>query len=279
MMAAFFTTSADYVYQKSLEVFDPYNSHTYWQNLSGKARSNDEVFFNVLSPAGFYALDRNREDPHWSYALTWDPVIEPSDSWKSRIEAAAQSHKRVWIVLYRGLAGSNGDLRGWMDSRWYPADAMWGEEEVFYGLYGMYQQPLQDVITTSTHWRMPDGFDLELRQAAIAPSMPAGSIVPVGLIWQANNVLKHDYKIFVHAFDENDALIAQHDAQPLNDLRPMTSLPVGKPVDDHHGLALPATFRGKLRIVLGLYEAQSGQRIAADNGKEEIDLGEVLITP
>jgi hypothetical protein len=278
MIAVFFNTSTDFVYQKTLEVFDPYNPHAYWQRLNGKTTASDLLFFNVLSPAGFYALDRSATDAQWSYALTWDPVIEPPEQWQQRIESAAQRHSRVWIILYRGLAGKNGDLRGWMDSHWYPASAEWGEEEVFYGLYGMHLEELHQVISAPIRWRS-EGFHIQLVQAELSPSVPTGAIIPVKLTWMAETALQHDYKVFVHAFDEQGALIAQHDAQPLNDLRPMSSLPAGEIVEDRHGLALPQSFRGKLRIVVGLYDPYTGDRIADENGLTAIELGLVAVTP
>ncbi|HEY3343048.1 MAG TPA: glycosyltransferase family 39 protein, partial [Anaerolineae bacterium] len=75
LIAVYFTASTSAVYQKTLEVFDPYNPHTYAQHIVSQAQPDDLVVFNVLSPAGFYALDRRVTDPAWSYALTWDPVI------------------------------------------------------------------------------------------------------------------------------------------------------------------------------------------------------------
>ncbi|MEO6062339.1 MAG: glycosyltransferase family 39 protein, partial [Thermoflexales bacterium] len=137
LLALYAPTSAILVPAKSLEVFDPYNPHTYAEHLATQGRSTDLAIFNVLSPAGFYALDRAPSMPAWSYALTWDPVIEPRALWEARITNSAKTHDRLWLVLYRGLAGKNGDLRGWMDSTFYPADSEWGEEEVFYGLYGV----------------------------------------------------------------------------------------------------------------------------------------------
>ncbi len=64
LIAVYFTTSTDFVYQKTLEVFDPYNPNTYRQHIAPLAQPNDRVFFNVLSPAGFYALDQQAGDPH-----------------------------------------------------------------------------------------------------------------------------------------------------------------------------------------------------------------------
>ncbi len=236
------------------------------------ADPSDAAVFNVLSPAGFYALDRDADDPAWSYALTWDPVIEPRERWEARITQLAQQHPRLWLVLYRGLAGKNGDLRGWFDSTFYPAAAEWGEEEVFYGLYGTQQAPLVASSAVPVRWD-----DLELSQAEMPASVAPGQVLPVALTWRANAPLTANHKIFVHAVDETGAVVAQHDAQPLNDLRPMTSLPAGEDILDHHGLALPEGFAGKLRIVAGIYDPETRARVKTDDGRDAVEIGQVVV--
>jgi len=271
LVGLYFSTSTGVVFDKTLEVFDAYDPHQYHRRITAQAQASDIAIFNVLSPAGFYALDRRANDPTWSYALTWDPVIEPRERWEARIVALAQQHPRLWLVLYRGLAGQNGPLRGWLDSHFYPASGDWGPEEVFIGLYGA-PQPMQAGGGAGTKWG-----DLELHQAQFAPELAAGAIVPVGLTWQANTPINVGYKIFVHAIASDGRVVAQHDAQPLNDLRPFFTLPVGEAVIDHHGLALPADFRGKLRLVMGLYDPNNGQRLRHSGGAEVVVLGEVEV--
>ncbi len=266
------STSAGLVYEKSLEVFDPYNPHTYHANLAAQGRPSDVAIFNVLSPAGFYALDRYPSSPAWSYALTWDPVIEPRARWEARIQALAREHPRFWLVLYRGLAGSNGDLRGWVDSNFYPALAQWGEEEVFYGLYGVAQGELATGDGAGSRWG-----DLELRQARLAVAVRPGDVVPVAFVWRALAPLPANLKIFVHAVDAHGVVVAQHDAQPLNDLRPMTTLPVGEHVSDRHGLALPEGFAGRLRILVGLYDPATGRRALTVSGQDAVTIGFVEV--
>lgn len=279
LVGVYFTTSTSFVYKKTLEVFEPYNPHIYSQHLSAQAHANDLVVFNVLSPAGFYMMDRKDTDPAWTYALTWDPVIEPRARWEVRIADAAKTHPRLWLVLYRGLAGRNGDLRGWLDTNFYPAQAMWGEEEVYYGLYGSNSLPMRTGTGNGTHWLGDGGFDLELRSVQLAATVPAGDIVPVALTWHAGATLNKNLKVFVHAFDESGNLIAQHDAQPLNDLRPMTSFPAGVDVDDHHGLELPQGFTGRLRIVVGLYDPATNNRSVSSSGMDAIEIGHVDVLP
>ena len=270
VLGVYAPTSASFVYQKSLEVFDPYNPHTYREHIAPQGRPSDVAFFNVLSPAGFYALDRLPSDPAWSYALSWDPVIEPRERWEARIESLAQQHPRFWLVLYRGLAGKNGDLRGWVDSTFFPAQATWGEEEVYYGLYGVARSELTSGEGAGSRWG-----DLELRRAQLAPAVRSGDVIPVALTWRALAPLQANHKVFVHAVADDGAVIAQHDAQPLNELRPMTTLPVGENVNDRHGLALPEGFAGQLSILVGVYDPATGDRVLTADGRDTVTVGVV----
>ncbi len=272
LFAVYWPTSTSFVYVKMLEVFDPYNPHTYRAHIAPLARPGDLVFFNVLSPAGFYALDRQAGDPRWSYALTWDPVIEPRGRWETRITQATQQHDRLWIVLYRGLAGQNGHLRGWMDSNFYPAHAQWGEEEVFYGLYGVARDELLPGNAAGARWG-----DVILEDARLPKAVSPGAVVPVALTWRAEAPIPRNYKVFVHAIRPDGGMAAQHDAQPLNDLRPMTIWPVGEAVRDHHGLALPADYRGPLQIVAGLYDPDTGERLRTTSGADAVTLATVVV--
>ena len=174
-----------------MAISDPYNPRTYAEHLAPQGRATDLAVFNVLSPAGFYSLDRTPSMPAWSYALTWDPVIEPRALWEARITDAAQTRDRLWLVLYRGLAGKNGDLRGWMDSTFYPAGSEWGEEEVFYGLYGVARRPLVEAGGAGARWG-----DFELRQAQMVTDVSPGSVIPVALTWRANAPIGTNAKIF-----------------------------------------------------------------------------------
>lgn len=268
LIVVYWQTSTDFVYRKSLEVFDPYNPHTYFDHIAPHAQPDDIAFFNVLSPAGFYALDRQPNSPRWSYALTWDPVKEPPQEWQNRILSYAQMHSRMWFVLYRGLAGKNGDLRGWLDSSFYPARAEWGEEEVFYGLYGFPSHALVDGSIAGANWGA-----IHLAEVQHSPQVQAGDIAAVRLDWQLSAKVPKNYKIFVHARSADGAVVAQHDAMPLNDLRPMTTLPLSERIRDNHGLDIPKNFTGHLTLILGLYDPDTGQRLLTDDGKEEIRVG------
>lgn len=272
LIGTFWPVATRFVYEKSLEVFDPYSTTAYRAMIAPRAQPNDRVIFNVLSPAGFYASQRRPGDPGWTYALTWDPVREPSADWQARVQQASRAHDRLWLVLYRGLArnSNNGDLRGWMDSMFYPAWSAWGEEEVYYGLYGVALEPLQPAKTAA--WG-----DIVLADARVAGTVRAGGVIPVALTWRLRAPVRRDYKVFVHITRLDGFAVGQHDAGPLNDLRPFTTLSADENVRDNHGVALSTDERGELRVVIGLYDPLTQQRLQSDSGADTIEIARVRI--
>jgi hypothetical protein len=270
LLSPFREVSLRAVYQKSLEVFDDYSATTYRDELRQRSRPGDLVFFNVLSPAGFFESQRVADDADWSYALTWDPVKEPRADYEARIGAAARQHDRLWIVLYRGLApqSNNGDLRGFMDSTYFPAYSRWGPEEVYYGLYGA---TAPNAPGATARWG-----NIALSASRIGGATP-GAIAPVRLTWRLSAPESRALKVFVHLTRADGFAVSQHDCAPLNDLRPFASLPLQEDVIDHHGLVIPPGEAGMLRIRVGLYDAATGQRVLTDDGADAVELGVIKV--
>jgi hypothetical protein len=92
----------------------------------------------------------------------------------------------------------------------------------------------------------------------------AGQRVPVVLYWLAVQPDGKDYTVFIHLVDETGNLLAQADGVPQNGRFPTTIWAPGEQVIDEHLLTLPPDLPvGTYQIRIGLYDAQSGQRIPA----------------
>ena len=72
--------------------------------------------------------------------------------------------------------------------------------------------------------------------------------------------------------NEAGQLVAQHDSQPAVGLRPTVDWQPDERIQDQHIIALPADLpAGRYRLIVGLYDAQTGQRVPAgmpDNALE-----------
>ena len=126
---------------------------------------------------------------------------------------------------------------------------------------------------------------LRLVQAALPASARRGDTLALHLTWH-REAAETDYSRFVHVLDAEGNKIAQADgtiADALGAL-PISSWPVGQPVDDVVALALPPDLApGTYSVVSGLYDWQTGTRLAATGSSATPDgavlLGTVNVEP
>jgi len=84
----------------------------------------------------------------------------------------------------------------------------------------------------------------------------------ITLYWQVLERTDHDYTVFVHLVDEKGDLLAQRDAPPLGGGYPTHYWAPGEFIRDVHTMPIAASGREKTRrIILGLYDPQTGDRL------------------
>jgi len=267
-------TLTHYVYEKSYEVsglFDPQADYRY---LKDRTSPDDIVFFNVLSLAGHYERFHTPVDPRWSYVLRWDPVVEPlENALTERVRPAASQHRRLWFVLYKGTVAANRELKEWLDVNLFPAFGQWREDT-------LYEQYLP---TTVKMMEIEPGLTFDghilLEAVAFTARTPADDRVTVRLTWTTKERITQSYKVFVHLYTTDGRMVAQHDALPVNELRPTWSWQPGERIVDNHGLWLPADTSGPLRLVVGLYDPENNTRLTLPDGSDHADIGTVEVMP
>lgn len=93
------------------------------------------------------------------------------------------------------------------------------------------------------------------------------------LTWQALAPLAEDYTVFLHVLRAEDEKVAQRDSQPCDGACPTSTWVPGEIVVDRHQLALPeGAASDPLRLALGLYILDSGQRAAVAGGGDVVIL-------
>jgi 4-amino-4-deoxy-L-arabinose transferase-like glycosyltransferase len=101
-------------------------------------------------------------------------------------------------------------------------------------------------------------------------------VLPLTLYWQPVGPVSGDYTVFVHFLGPDGERYAQADGPPLQGLQPTTHWLAGETLPDRRALDLPVDLApGRYRLVVGLYEPASGDRLpvtAAGGGS----LGEAL---
>jgi hypothetical protein len=102
-----------------------------------------------------------------------------------------------------------------------------------------------------------------------------GQLCSLPLVWRAEAESPVSYHVFVHLVNESGDLIAQSDAIPGNWARPTTGWLPGEYILDNHTLNVPDLLPdGPLRLRIGLYDPENGQRLST-NGTEftEVEVG------
>ena len=105
-----------------------------------------------------------------------------------------------------------------------------------------------------------------------------GDDLPVTLYWQCLIEVDHNYTVFVQLLNADWRVVAQQDRQPLAGEAPTSTWLQGEFLSDAYHLHLPADLSpGEYRIIAGMYEAMSGQRLPVSTGGDFIELGTVRI--
>lgn len=102
----------------------------------------------------------------------------------------------------------------------------------------------------------------------------------VTLLWQATQATEVSYTVFVQLLDASNQVVAQSDRAPADNTRPTTGWQAGEYVIDPHVLTWndiePV---GDLRLVAGLYDALTGNRVPLASGGDAVTLIAALPSP
>lgn len=112
------------------------------------------------------------------------------------------------------------------------------------------------------------GYDI-----SVDTELSTGEPFTVTLVWQAEKESRRtDLKIFVHLVDEEGTIVAQHDAKPVNWMRPTQSWLEGEILVDTHQMQWLQTKSGTGVIHVGMYDAVTGDRVLWNNGEDALKL-------
>ncbi len=106
-------------------------------------------------------------------------------------------------------------------------------------------------------------FELCLTQGQLA----AGDTLMVGLRWRPLSTPERRLKVSVQLLDSREQVIAQRDGEPAGGSIPTTDWRKGEIVADNHGLSLPfGTPPGEYRLIVAVYDAETGSRLSVHSG-------------
>jgi hypothetical protein len=97
-------------------------------------------------------------------------------------------------------------------------------------------------------------------------ALQPGATIVLNADWFVTQPVDFDYNIFIHVVDDAGETVAQLDTQPQAGARPMTSWLPGEIISDRYELAIPPDASTDLTLRLGLYNWQTGERLAGGEG-------------
>lgn len=125
------------------------------------------------------------------------------------------------------------------------------------------------------------GNKIHLVQAQFsATELRPGDQFLVRLDWRSSRPVEQDYSIFIHLIDDNEIIQAQSDSYPGQGNAPTSGWDPGQLVQDLHRVKIPTTVPSPLRLKvnLGLYDFESGERLPID-GANHWTLGFISLIP
>jgi hypothetical protein len=177
------------------------------------------------------------------------------------------------VLWATGESDPGRTIEGWLDGHTYKAfDSWYGNVRL-----AVYAVPAQTPAAPETRLDLlltdpSSGDEITLSgYSLLNPQLAAGDIAQVSLFWRADRTPLRRYKVFVHVLDEVNHIAGQRDSEPGGGALLTTLWPPGEVVADHLGVALhPATPPGGYRVEVGMYDAETGRRLAAPGGATEV---------
>lgn len=204
------------------------------------------------------------------------PESRPPDppATEAALAGMAAPGGRIFAVLWATGESDPGRLvEGWLDGHTYKAlDSWYGNVRL-----AVYAVPEQTPSAPGVRLDVPlaepsSGDEIALvGYSLLEKTLAAGDIAQVSLFWQAARTPARRYKVFVHVLDEARHIAGQYDGEPGGGALLTTLWSPGSLVADHLGVAIhPATPPGMYRVEVGMYDAETGRRLAAPDGATQV---------
>lgn len=194
----------------------------------------------------------------WSYPTTdWEPgeVVRGDLPWRLAAETPSGEY-RVQLALL----DKDGHSLGEFDL---------GPLKVAGRAHHFRVPPMQHMLETPPQFgnlALLLGYD-------VSGDIRPGASLAVTLTWKALGPSEVSYTGFVQLLDETNKVFAQEDHVPQRGAAPTTSWVEGEIVQDRYDLRLPETLPpGPYRLIVGLYDATTMQRVKRPDGSDHLVL-------
>jgi mannosyltransferase len=252
---------------------DDYRSIAAYIDATG--RPGDAVLLNAPGQQEVLSYYYHGDLP--VYPLPQSRPLDPAATEASLVEMAQPGGRAFAVLWATDESDPERFVEGWLDAHAYKAlDSWYGNVRL-----AVYAIPEQAPGTPAHQLELPlqnpangDAITL-LGYSLLNDRLAAGDIAQFTLFWQADRTPARRYKVFVHVLDEGNHIVGQRDAEPGGGVRLTDGWAPGEVIVDNYGLPVhPATPPGQYRVELGMYDAETGQRLLApgDEGQVWLEL-------
>lgn len=191
-------------------------------------------------------------------------VVPIGDSWpldvdaaEAQLQAVTVSQSNIQVVLVEETKGDpDRQLETWLKSHLFVLGEQWLGPVRLLNFAG--DGPVEQTIPVNGRF----GENITLNSVEVLDSTSqSGGLVRLRLNWQTASPISIQYKVFAHIF-AGDRIIAQHDGQPVGELRPTNTWQVGAVIRDQFAIQLPADAPpGDYQLRIGLYDLETQARL------------------
>jgi hypothetical protein len=189
------------------------------------------------------------------------------------LSTTTSNQKNIWLVTI-GFppAAPNNATEQWLALNTFKASDVWFPADVRLIRFS----PIQPTATRPIGTVL--GEEVQLVKINLIEATPASRPLPVEFIWQPVTQPKANYNLFLQLLDIDGTMVAQHDSPPIGGYGPTSGWLAGQQIASRHALILPSNLNlGEYRLIAGLVNPTSGQRLSTDTGSDFVELGNLTI--
>lgn len=182
---------------------------------------------------------------------------EPQSAIEAWPETAGNPLRLHVIFLDEARLDPGRQVEAWLNTRFFRLAEQW-VGPLRWATYAGESEASPQITTIEA--RFGEGFEL-VHLESLDQRVPPGGVVRLRLTWRVATQLLRPQKVFIHVFD-SARLLAQHDGQPVGELRPTSTWQVGDEIVDQFAIRLPPNApSGIYQFRIGLYDLETQARL------------------
>ncbi len=205
------------------------------------------------------------------------PAQRPPDRVETEAQlATALADRRQLFALFWATEQSDpqGIVEGWLNRHAFKGLESW-QGNVRFVQYSLPNQLACEDFTPPVRF----GETIQLRRICLpaARAVVAGTSLPIALHWQTDTSVGQRYKATLQLLNSENQVVGQQDGEPGGGGLPTTGWQPGTEIVDNRGVYAPIGAPPvEYRLILALYDAETGQRLPVTGG-DALALGTVTV--